>query len=292
MKIFLPGTRLMPKVCTICGVKYIGNGSSLYCPLCRVEKKKEYMRRWRERSRAGKAVILGETKGRCEVCGQEFVYSAGGQKYCSDCAEEAYRKNQREKARGWIYRAVEKYGEQYREDRNASYRSPNTKCRLCGANLPEEQFNFDYCDECRSLRRRYSRYKKFFKESGHEGNPLSYEEWLRRESKYEIIRKWRNENPDGTGADCVKDTGIGLITVRKYWRIINAEEGVERNFVEIRTCPICGKQVPAAKSGKRLYCSPECAEIMEGYQKSRYRARNGCQKSLLSLEDWIKQHKK
>ena len=60
MRIQQPGTTLMPQICTICGAKYMGGPSALYCPSCREEKRKEYDRRTKERQRAGNERMTGK----------------------------------------------------------------------------------------------------------------------------------------------------------------------------------------------------------------------------------------
>ena len=43
-------------------------------------------------------------------------------------------------------------------------------------------------------------------------------EWRGRKSKQEIITTWRTENPNGTKAQCIKDTGLSKPTVYKWWK--------------------------------------------------------------------------
>ncbi len=38
-----------------------------------------------------------------------------------------------------------------------------------------------------------------------------------RKSKYHIVQEWKNDNPNGTKADCIKETGLGRSTVFRHW---------------------------------------------------------------------------
>ena len=233
MRIQKPGTTLMPQICTICGIKYMGGPSALYCPSCREIKRREYERESRARQRAGRAIVLGETIGICEKCGEKFVYQGSRQKYCKKCADEAIRENDREKTRGWLRRTVKKHGRRYADERNAAKRvekkTPH-KCELCGVSLEGVSVNRRYCDDCREIRIKYNNYVQDLKRR-RAGKPLSFEEWSkvprRRDSK-EIIKEWREKNPNGTYKKCSAETGLCAPTIGKWWRIIDEEAGIER----------------------------------------------------------------
>ena len=94
--------------CTLCGREFVGTPRSLYCPSCRILKRHVNYRNYVERKRAGKAVELGKTIMNCEVCGKPFVVRGGGQRYCPDCAKEAYKESDRQQSRAWAQRAKEK----------------------------------------------------------------------------------------------------------------------------------------------------------------------------------------
>ena len=232
MRIQQPGTTLMPQVCTICGAKYMGGPTALYCPLCRAEKRKEYDRRSKERQRAGKAIVLGETVGICAKCGERFIFQGPLQKYCKKCADEAIRENDRKKTRGWLKRTVKKHGRRYADERNEAKRvekkTPH-KCELCGVFLEGVHANRRYCDSCRDIRKKYTVYANDLKRR--KVKPLSFDEWRKvpkkRNSK-EIIKEWREKNPNGTYKKCSAETGLCAPTIGKWWHIIDEEAGIER----------------------------------------------------------------
>lgn len=232
MRIQQPGTTMMPQICTICGAKYMGGPSALYCPSCREEKRKEYERETRARQRAGRAIVLGETVGICEKCGEKFVYQGARQKYCKKCADEAIRENDRIKGRGNLRRTIEKHGQRYADERNAARRVLPKHCKICGVSLAGMQPNREYCDDCRALQKRYQRYIADIKRGRSKAALVSFEEWCKEDHEKvdgkEIIREWREKNPDGTYKECSNETGLCTQTIGKWWRIIDEEAGVER----------------------------------------------------------------
>lgn len=91
--------------CIVCGKEFSGAPRSLYCPECRVSTRHENYRRYIQRKKEGCAIVRGETVMNCERCGKPFVVMAGGQRYCSDCAKEAYVELDRAQSRAWAERA-------------------------------------------------------------------------------------------------------------------------------------------------------------------------------------------
>jgi len=94
--------------CVVCGKEFVGAPRSLYCPECRVLKHRENYRRHMERKREGTATELGKTVMHCVICGKPFIVMGGGQRYCPDCAKEAYLESDRQKSRAWAEQAKEK----------------------------------------------------------------------------------------------------------------------------------------------------------------------------------------
>lgn len=179
----MPGSSLAPRTCRQCGKTFIGGPRAWYCPDCRLERKREELRRYRQRKAAGKSIKLGETIGHCEVCGKEFIYTAANQKYCPECAPKAIAEIDRQQGRGWLKRAVKKHGQQYAEERNAEKRVNRKYCVDCGAPLaPGHGGNKSYCPVCEQLHKRYQGYKVYVQQT----NPsqlLSYEKWKERGGK-------------------------------------------------------------------------------------------------------------
>ena len=176
MKIQLPGTTLMPRACIQCGRDFIGGPGAQYCPDCRIERRRESAKESQRRRRAGKAIVLGETVGRCAVCGKKFVYKSANQKYCSACAPEAMAEHNRKSARGGFRRLVKKYGQQYGELFLAARRVDRTHCIDCGTPLAQGHGpNKIYCPDCEKLHVHYRNYKGYCKSTGRD--PLCFKDW-------------------------------------------------------------------------------------------------------------------
>lgn len=92
-----------PRICRECGVVFDGGPRAWYCPDCREVRKKLYKARAKENRKRGKNITLGESVGKCEVCGREFVYASARQRYCSDCAKEAIKASDRRQGLVWYY---------------------------------------------------------------------------------------------------------------------------------------------------------------------------------------------
>lgn len=92
-----------PRTCRECGVIFDGGPRAWYCPDCREVRKKLYKARAKENRKRGKNITLGESVGRCEVCGKEFIYASARQRYCSDCAKEAIKASDRRQGLVWYY---------------------------------------------------------------------------------------------------------------------------------------------------------------------------------------------
>lgn len=176
MQIQLPKTTLMPRTCIQCGRNFIGGGRALYCPDCRLERKRESAKESQQRRRAGKGIVIGETVGRCAVCGEKFIYASANQKYCSSCAPEAMAEHNRQMARGSFRRAVKKYGQEYADAFFAARRVDRAHCVDCGTPLAQEHgSNKIYCPTCAKIHSDYCNYKGYCKQKGRE--PLSFEVW-------------------------------------------------------------------------------------------------------------------
>lgn len=92
-----------PRICRECGVVFDGGPRAWYCPKCREMRKKLQKDRYNERRKRGLSLSLGESVGRCEVCGKEFIYASARQRYCSDCAKEAIKTSDRRQGLVWYH---------------------------------------------------------------------------------------------------------------------------------------------------------------------------------------------
>ena len=65
----------------MCGKEFNGGPRAFYCPDCRVIRTKEAQKRFRQGKTAKRK--LGSVD-KCELCGKEYIVTAGRQKYCSE----------------------------------------------------------------------------------------------------------------------------------------------------------------------------------------------------------------
>ncbi len=72
--------------CVVCGKEFVGGPRSLYCKECGIQRRHERWRRYMERRKAGKSIVLGETMRKGEACGKPFVMMSSTQKYCPECS--------------------------------------------------------------------------------------------------------------------------------------------------------------------------------------------------------------
>ena len=94
---------IAPRTCRECGVVFDGGPRAWYCPKCREMRKELQKARYNERRKRGLSLSLGESVGRCEVCGREFVYASARQRYCSECAKEAWKASDRRQGLVWYH---------------------------------------------------------------------------------------------------------------------------------------------------------------------------------------------
>ena len=71
----------------MCSKEFLGGPRAFYCPDCRKIRTKEAQKRFRQGKTAKRK--LGSVD-KCELCGNEYIVTAGRQKYCSEkCQHEA-----------------------------------------------------------------------------------------------------------------------------------------------------------------------------------------------------------
>ena len=92
-----------PRTCRECGAIFDGGPRAWYCPDCREARKIMQKARYNERRKRGLSLSLGESVGRCEVCGREFIYASARQRYCPDCAKEAIKTSDRRQGREYYH---------------------------------------------------------------------------------------------------------------------------------------------------------------------------------------------
>lgn len=249
---------MAPRTCCQCGKEFLGGPSARYCPECRIERRREANRRCKVRQREGRAIVLGETIGYCAKCGKEFVYTGAKQKYCSGCSKEAIREADRKRGRGWLARAVKKYGRQYADDRNAVRRVGREVCVDCGAPLEAGHAgNKKYCPSCKLLHKEYVQHSTDRKRAGRQVNE-EFEEWktdrIKGQTKCPVCGRFfvpQTKRQKYCSKECTKRAAAK-----------RALEAYHKSHPRpVRICPICGRKFLNGEHHYEKYCSPECRSI-------------------------------
>lgn len=187
------------RTCRTCGVVFDGGPRAWYCPDCRAERRRRSDKKSKLNKKAGKNIQIGVTTKLCQVCGKPFTVMSARQKYCKVCAVKAIRAIDREQSRGWIKRAVDKYGAGYISERNAKKRKPLFKkeCVICHKPFMTNIDKVLTCsDKCRKVYTRFSQSKA-----------KTFEEW----------QKQQKISAHNYGLSYIKSTGNWQLTLHgKY----------------------------------------------------------------------------
>lgn len=169
---------IAPRTCRECGATFDGGPRAWYCPECREVRKKLQKVRYNDRRKRGLSLSLGESIGRCEVCGREFVYVAARQRYCADCAQEAWKASDRRQGLEWYHKHMD-LGKR-RERRKERYvKKPPTSCPVCGGKLERSQKS--YCTErCARIAQSYRSARCYYLQGKRKSLP-TWEDWIRQE---------------------------------------------------------------------------------------------------------------
>lgn len=93
-------TTVRPRVCRTCGAEFPGGPRAWYCPVCRADRQRKQSRAAKRRKAAGETRSLG-SEDRCAICGKAYTVNSGRQRYCPDCAPEAWAEADRQQGRAW-----------------------------------------------------------------------------------------------------------------------------------------------------------------------------------------------
>ena len=167
-----------PRICRRCGVVFDGGPRAWYCPKCREVRMKLYKDRAKENRKRGKNITLGESVGKCEVCGREFVYASARQRYCPYCAKEAWKASDRRQGLEWYHKHMD-LGKR-RERRKERYvKKPPTSCPVCGSKLERSQKS--YCsDRCAHIAQSYQSARCYYLQGKRKSLP-TWEDWVKQE---------------------------------------------------------------------------------------------------------------
>ena len=166
---------IAPRTCRECGAIFDGGPRAWYCHDCREVRKKLQKARYNERRKRGLSLSLGESVGRCEVCGREFIYVAARQRYCPDCAKEAIKASDRRQGREY-YHANNTEEQRVKRGirRKGQYvRKSSSVCPVCGMPIGRPSTRKCYCSEgCGRIAMAYNTAKFYFKKRASPSAPV------------------------------------------------------------------------------------------------------------------------
>ena len=90
--------KLTPKTCKMCGIEFKGGSKALFCPSCRVVRRRERDADDRKRKKLGLSRKIGE-EYTCEFCGEAYILRSPSQKFCEKCSKnpDRFKDPEREK---------------------------------------------------------------------------------------------------------------------------------------------------------------------------------------------------
>lgn len=174
-----------PRTCRECGGVFDGGPRAWYCPKCREIRKKLQKDRYNERRKRGLSLSLGESVGRCEVRGKEFIYTSARQRYCSDCAKEAWKATDSRQGIEYYHgHNTEEKRTERNKNRREVYASRQRKtCKVCGKEIPLGSYRKNYCSEkCAKISQRYQEMESKLRAGKRKSLP-SWEEWIEQHKK-------------------------------------------------------------------------------------------------------------
>ncbi len=175
--------RIKSKICTTCGIVFMGGPTATYCPSCRVERIRQRDRERHQRKLAGQIRHIGSID-LCTICGNTYEVKSGFQKYCESCSTSESKRRRRDawlneyynnpdkrqkylqRARQWaesnkdrmaeiLRRSYERHLDDIKEKRRKMYGvklRPLGRvevCPQCGNDFKVKERNQKYCYECR-----------------------------------------------------------------------------------------------------------------------------------------------
>ena len=172
-----------PRTCQECGAVFDGGPRAWYCPECRAKRYKVCSMAYARRKRNGVSLIMGESVGECEICGEPYVYTSARQRYCPDCAEEAWKAADRQQGREYYHahNTEENRAERSKHRREVYASRPRKKCKVCGREIALGRKR--YCsDGCAKIAQRYQEMESKLRAGKRKSIP-SWEEWIEQRKK-------------------------------------------------------------------------------------------------------------
>ena len=192
---------LTAHICKICGRTFDGGPRAGYCSECRKIRRKEHDKTFKLRKNQGEARQIGKLD-LCEICNKPYTVESGTQRYCPECAPNAYTEEIRREKKAYYEANKDVINAKRREERKKS-RWRLHICEICG----KEYFGlygYGCCSqECNDSKRLLMKERKrTFKH----GLPPDIPR-IRRKIDWSIVN-WEKSN-----AEISKETGIPMGTI-------------------------------------------------------------------------------
>lgn len=174
-----------PRICRRCGAVFDGGPRAWYCPHCREVRRRLYKERAKENRKRGKNITLGESIGKCEICGREFIYASALQRYCPYCAKEAWKASDRRQGLEYYHshNTEEKRAERSERRREIYSGKPRKSCKVCGRSIPLGSYRKGYCSaDCAKIAQRYQEMESKLRAGKRKTIP-TWSEWIERHKK-------------------------------------------------------------------------------------------------------------
>ena len=147
-------SNLHQKICKRCGTAFMGRPAAKYCSDCRLEVKRERERAFRHKSK--EAIRKLGSVDKCLKCGKEYIVTAGKQKYCPACAEEATRENIRTERKIYMQEKRESSPKLVKEWKRTKYEERH--CLVCGDIFTPKTYKQKACEKCKEIFNKYKQY--------------------------------------------------------------------------------------------------------------------------------------
>lgn len=170
-------SNLHQKICKRCGTAFMGRPAAKYCSDCRLEVKRERERAFRHKSK--EAIRKLGSVDKCLKCGKEYIVTAGKQKYCPACAEEATRENIRTERKIYMQEKRESSPKLVKEWKRTKYEERH--CLVCGDIFTPKTYKQKACEKCKEI---FNKYKQYLVECRRTTNkeknigPMEFTTWL------------------------------------------------------------------------------------------------------------------
>lgn len=138
---------IQDRICRTCGRSFKGGPRAFYCPDCRLERKREVDRKFKQQ---GAKRPLG-SKDICERCGKPYTVTSGLQRYCPNCQRPHALEHDRQTGIKYYH----DNSDHINPSRNAKRHIGLKRCVICGKEFDAHRTRRNTCsDACADIQRK------------------------------------------------------------------------------------------------------------------------------------------